>query len=157
MRYAWNRGRSVDAQEFGETVERLSVENGGVCPAWAVVEEARPCSSPLHPVFEWDDWNAAEAYRREQARHHLRELRIVQQTDDGEEQVQAFVHVIRMDGDRPVEGYRLTSLVVQSVDECRQMLDEALSGLRAWSRRYEHLSELADVVNDVGQVIARRG
>ncbi|HEY7823359.1 MAG TPA: hypothetical protein VIG24_11015 [Acidimicrobiia bacterium] len=157
MRYAWNRGRSVDAQEFGETVERLSDENGGVCPAWAVVDEARPSVSPLHPLFEWDDLTAAEAFRREQARHHLRELRIVQETDEGETKVQAFVHIVRLDGDRPVEGYRLTSLVVQSVDECKQMLDEALAGLRAWRRRYEHLSELADVVNDVGQVIARRG
>ena len=155
MRYEWNRSRGVSAQVVGETVERLSGVNGGVCPSWALVDEARPEGSALHPMFEWNDWTAAEAYRREQARHHIRELRLV--TADHEEPVQAFVHIIRMDGDRPVEGYRLTSLVVQSVDECKQMLDEALAGLRAWQRRYEHFIELADMVNDVGQVIARRG
>ena len=155
MRYEWNRSRGVSAQVVGETVERLSDVNGGVCPSWALVDEARPEGSALHPMFEWNDWTAAEAYRRDQARHHIRELRVV--TADDEEPVQAFVHIVRVGPDGPVEGYRSTRLVVESSDETAQMLDEALSGLRAWQRRYEHLSELADVVNDVGQVIARRG
>lgn len=141
MRYAWNRARSVHPQEFGEIVEVLSEGNGGVCPAWALVDEARPDESVLHRMFEWNDWTAAEAYRREQARHHLRELRVVKETDDGEEHVQALVHIIRLDGDRPVEGYRLTSMIVRCRDEYQQMMDEALSGLRAWQRRYRHISE----------------
>ena len=151
MRYEWNRARGVPAQVVGETVERLSDENGGVCPSWALVDEARPDESALHPMFEWDDWTAAEAYRREQARHHIRELRVV--TVEGEEPVQAFVHIIRVGEDGPVEGYRSTRLVVQSLDETKQMLGEALAGLRAWQRRYRHVGDLVD---EVGQVIARR-
>jgi hypothetical protein len=151
MRYAWNRGRGVQAQVVGEAVERIADSHGGVCPSWAMVDEARPDDSELHPLFEWNDYTAAEAFRRDQARHHIRELRVV--LEEGEEPVQAFVHIIRMGDDGPVEGYRATRMVVQSVDECRQMLDEALSSLRAWKRRYEHLSELSDVF----QVIARRG
>ena len=152
MRYEWNRSRAVHAQVVGETVERLSESHGGVCPSWALVDEARPEGSALHPMFEWDDWTAAEAFRRDQARHHIRELRIVMV--EGDEPVQAFVHIIRDGEDGPVEGYRSTRLVVQSVDETRQMLDEALAGLRAWQRRYSHLHELA---GEVGEVIARRG
>jgi len=152
MRYEWNRSRGVSAQVVGETVERLSDVNGGVCPSWALVDEARPEGSALHPMFEWNDWTAAEAYRREQARHHIRELRVV--TADDEEPVQAFVHIVRVGPDGPVEGYRSTRLVVESSDETAQMLDEALSGLRAWQRRYSHLKDLVD---EVAQVIARRG
>jgi hypothetical protein len=151
MNYVWNRSRKVDAQVVGETVERIAENNGGVCPSWAMVDEARPEDSELHPLFEWDDSTAAEAFRREQARHHIRELRVV--VEEGEEPVQAFVHIIRMSDDGPVEGYRSTRMVVRSFDESRQMLDEALSSLRAWQRRYQHLSELSDVF----QVIARRG
>lgn len=153
MRYAWNRSRSVSAQTFGETVESIAERNGGVCPAWALVDEARPEGSPLHRMFEWDDRSAADSYRREQGRHHLRELRLVKETDDGEEHVQAFVHVIRLDHDTPVEGYRLTSLVVRSRDEYAQVLDEARSGLRAWRRRYRHLSELSVVLGVIEDVL----
>lgn len=146
MRYEWNRGRSVPAQLFGETVERLSDENGGVCPTWAVVDEARPDENALHPMFEWDDWTAAESYRREQARHHMRELRIVRIDDDGEPQeLQALVHIVRPSQSGRVEGYRLTTLVVEDDDEHEQMLSEAKSGLRAWRRRYRHLSQLRSV------------
>jgi len=153
MTYSWNRNRSVDAQLFGDTVEAVSERNNGVCPPSALVDEARPDESPLHPMFEWDDWVAAEAFRRDQARHHIRELRIVTDTDGGTEHVQAFVHVIRVSGDRLHEGYRLTSLIVECADEYRQVMDEALSGLRAWERRYRHLSELGQVFDVIRQVV----
>ena len=151
MRYAWNRSRAVDAQVVGETVERLSDEHDGVCPSWALVDKARPDGSALHPMFEWDDWAAAEAFRRDQARHHIRELRVV--TEEDEEPVQAFVHIVRVGRDGPVEGYRATRLVVESLDETAQMLAEALAGLRAWRRRYAHLSELDRVFAAVEEVV----
>jgi hypothetical protein len=137
----------------GETVMMLADQNGGACPPWALVNYARPDSSPVHSMFEWDDWAAAEAYRRAQARHHVRELRVVQQTDEGEQEVQAFVHVVRVSEDRLHEGYRLTSLIVECADEYAQVMSEALSGLRAWERRYKHLSELRDVFDVIGKVV----
>jgi hypothetical protein len=117
-----------------------------------MVDEARPSSSPLHPMFEWNDWTAAEAYRREQARHHIRELRIVPD-EAGEEPLQAFVHVIRVESDGVVEGYRLTSLVVESQGEYEQVLTEAKAGLVSWQRRYRHLSELREVFGVIARVI----
>ena len=153
MRYAWNRGRSVDAQLFGQIVEDVADRNGGVCPSWALVDEARPEDSPLHSMFEWDDHRAAEGYRRDQARHHLRELRVVTDTEQGERRMQALVHVVRMSGDDPVEGYRLTSKVVRSASEYQQVLDEAYAQLRAWHRRYEHLGELAEVHGVIAQTV----
>lgn len=144
MRYVWNKARAVEAQVVGETVERIAEQSGGVCSAQALVCEARDPSSPLHRLFEWDDKHAATLYRREQARHVVRELRIVTDDQPGEP-IQAFVHVVRVDGDQVVEGYRLTRLMVKSDDEYARVLEEALTGLRAWRRRYGHLSELAHI------------
>lgn len=157
MRYEWNRSRSVDPQLVGESVAFLSEQNGGVCSPQVLVDEARPCSSPLHEMFQWDDQIAAEAHRRQQARHVIRELRIVEQTHDGEQKVQAFVHVIRLDDDRPVEGYRLTRLVVRSVDEYQQVMDEAWSQLAAWKRRYAHLADLGGILNAVDKALSSKG
>ena len=153
MRYAWNRPRGVDAQVVGEAVSALAEEHGGVCPTAVIVDAAREPASPLHRLFEWDDLAAAEAYRREQARHFIRELRVVEIGDDGEQHLQAFVHVVRLDGDQPKEGYRLTRLIVRDSEEYQQVLDEALAGLRAWQRRYGHLQDLEQVFAAIGNVI----
>ncbi len=153
MKYAWNRSRSVDPQTFGETVEQISARNGGVCPSWALVDEARPSGSAIHGMFEWDDVVAAESYRREQGRHHLRELRVVREVDGGTEYVRALVHVIRVDNGDVAEGYRLTSLIVEDEDEYQQVLDEALAGLRSWQERYSHLSELSEVFGVIQSVV----
>jgi len=153
VRYVWNRARSVSAQDVGETIEAVAERYGGVCPTWALVEEARPADHHLHRMFEWDDLIAAEAYRREQARHFVRDLRVVVEDDSGVEHVQAYVHVVRLEPAGPIEGYRLTRLIVQSSDEYQQVLDEALHGLRAWERRYRHLSELDSVFGVIRTVI----
>ena len=157
MTFAWNRPRSLDANVVGETVTAIAEQSGGVCSPQALVNEARPDSSPLHPMFEWDDQVAAEAHRRQQARQVVRELRIVEQTDEGEQHVQAFVHVIRLNDDRPVEGYRLTRLVVRSVDEYQQVLDEAWSQLAAWKRRYSHLKDLGGILGAVENALISKG
>jgi hypothetical protein len=153
VRYVWNRARSVDAQDVGETIEAVARRYSGVCPTWALVDEARPVGHAMHRLFEWDDLVAAEAYRREQARHVVRELRVVVEDAAGDEHVQAYVHVVRLDDDSVVEGYRLTRLVVESADEYQQVLDEALSGLRAWERRYRHLSDLDEVFGVIRRVL----
>jgi hypothetical protein len=93
---------------------------------------------------------AAEAYRRDQARSHIRELRLVEVEDGEQVHLQAFVHVVRNSEHGPVEGYRLTRLVVLEAGEYEQVLDEALAGLRAWQRRYAHLTELGDVFRAIG-------
>lgn len=153
MRYVWHRARSVDAQVVGEVIEDVADRHGGVCPTWALVDAARPDDHPMHRLFQWDDLIAAEAYRREQARHVVRELRVVVDTPDGDEEVQAFVHVVRLYDDGAMEGYRLTRLVVECEDEYEQVLREALAGLRAWERRFRHLSGLDDVFGVIRTVI----
>jgi hypothetical protein len=104
-------------------------------------------------MFEWDDLLAAEAYRRDQARHVVRDLRVVVEDDSGVQHVQAYVHVVRLEPAGPIEGYRLTSLIVQSLDEYEQVLGEALSALRAWERRYRHLSHLDEVFGVIRRVL----
>lgn len=78
MTYEWKPGRSypVAAEEVGKVVERI-IKREGVCPPQALVNAARPESSPLRPLFEWDDAKAAEDHRTYQARHVLNSLRVV--------------------------------------------------------------------------------
>jgi hypothetical protein len=65
-----------DAAQVGAVLDALTKRDGGVSPE-ALVDEARPLTSPAHKHFTWDDGAAAEAYRREEARHLIRAIVIV--------------------------------------------------------------------------------
>jgi len=73
--YMWIEGRqypvapNVASQELHRIREEYGALTGEV-----VVEASRPEDAPLHPVFEWDDVRAAEAYRRHQAGTMIRAI-----------------------------------------------------------------------------------
>ena len=52
------------------------LEKAGRITAHAVLDAARPASSPIHDCFDWDDSEAAEKWRLEQARELIRRVKI---------------------------------------------------------------------------------
>lgn len=81
-------------------------ERRGALTAAVVLEEARDPANPLHNRFEWDDSEAAERYRLEQARNIIRSARIVYK-DPTETSpagnIRAYHSVERSDGTRVYE------------------------------------------------------
>ena len=145
MQYAWKPGFRVgglDAQVVGERLDAIRERDGGIT-AEAVVDDARPVDSPLHPAFEWDDSVAAEKYRLDQARYLIRAV-VIQRPDVEEPRpVRAFVVVKESDGN---EVYTSTIKALSDEELRRQVLERALRELDAWRRRYEDLAELAEVL-----------
>jgi len=52
------------------------LEKSGRITAHAVLDAARPASSPIHDCFDWNDSEAAEKWRLEQARELIRRVKI---------------------------------------------------------------------------------
>ena len=52
------------------------LEKSGRITAPAVLDAARPASSPIHDCFDWYDSEAAEKWRLEQARELIRRVKI---------------------------------------------------------------------------------
>ena len=52
------------------------LEKAGRITAPAVLDAARPASSPIHDCFDWNDSEAAEKWRLEQARELIRRVKI---------------------------------------------------------------------------------
>ena len=50
----------------------IAAKNDGLLKPEDVVESARPINSPLHTRFTWDDTEAANQYRLQQARQLIR-------------------------------------------------------------------------------------
>lgn len=141
--YAWKPGvrMAVRADVAATAIEEIRARDGSVTPT-AVVEDARDPDHPLHRCFVWDDSEAAERYRQQQARLLVNSIRVVVLKDDRPQQQTAWISVdVRETG----KGYLPASVVMSDDDYRSQALAEALSALQGWRRRYGHLKELADV------------
>ena len=64
--------------ELEKILKGIQKRNGGVLRPENVVETARPPGSALHSFFTWDDSEAAEKWRLEEARTLIRTVTIVQ-------------------------------------------------------------------------------
>jgi len=121
----------------------LAEKHGGFLRAPDVVAAARPDSSPLHSYFTWDDSEAAQKYRLNEAARLIRVVVAVIPGLKTSDPVRVF---LSLKNDRnPLGGYR-TSISILSDPEMRAVLvEEALSDMALFRRRYERLSELAAV------------
>lgn len=99
-------------------LEKLANQNGGILMVDDVIEAAKDKSCVLHHHFEWDDTEAAKAYRKEQARSLIRKCKIML-VDMPSAEIRAFTS---LPSDRESGGgYRLTSTVLND-DQMRQEL-----------------------------------
>lgn len=148
MVYEWTGATripaSVDAQQAGELLEKLRQTHGGVIQPPDVVKAAKPKSSPIHDAFEWDNSQAAEQYRHQQARALINSIRVVVRSGKVEKASpeRAFLNVRHTSQGQGYVSLRegLTRPVYRE-----QVLAEALAELKAWQARYARLKELADV------------
>ena len=70
-KHKWTMVRKTDPDVAAKELARIRKEEGTLTPE-AVVDAARPEDAPLHEEFEWNDSEAAEKYRRQQARTMIR-------------------------------------------------------------------------------------
>src|SRR2546421_688544 len=106
-------------------LKKIAAANNGCLRPPDVVDAARPKSSPLHEHFDWDDTDAAEKWRLEQARHLIRFAIQVVEYKGSNVVVPDFVS---LSTDRHKgNGYCLTVDIMSNEQKRRQMLADALA------------------------------
>ena len=121
----------------------IAEQNDGVLQVDAVIEAARPASSPLHNKFTWDDTEAAHKWRQEQARALIRvTVHYLPQVKDN---VRVFVS-LTSDQQADGGGYRRLVSVMSNKDQREQLLEDAHADMERFRQKYRHLSELAEVI-----------
>lgn len=144
----------VPAQKVGERIEQLS--RSGSVTAAAIVDDARAEDSPMHPIFEWDDTEAAELYRQHQAKVMLSSLSIT--VTGGQAETKAIT--VRAFSNAEKSGYGKTAVYVstaaamQSEEQRSVILDNALRELEACRSKYATLSELTELFEELARQIA---
>lgn len=91
----------------------------------AVVEAARAITSPLHRFFTWDDAEAAEAHRREQARKLIGRIKVVELRDDVRIVTPLYVRDVARNANE--QGYRLLDDVVRDPEMQRPTMRHYLA------------------------------
>lgn len=134
---------------------RIYRRDGVLVPA-IVVDEARPETAPLHAHFTWDDSEAAEEWRREEARRLIRNFRIVVEDAKPSEPAQVSISIAEgptvpayMNITHPVtglRGYYATEELLADERSRQVILDQLRRDIAALRRKYQHLEEFGAVM-----------
>jgi len=115
-----------------------------------VVSEARSIKSPLHKYFNWNDTEAANQYRLEQARRLLRF--VVDIIPSNNKSVRIFYSLTK---DRKGEetGYRTTVDILSDKSLYKELLKDAKTEMECFIEKYEHIKELKKVFAEMKKLL----
>jgi len=155
QQHKWRRNyrgsRKVDPNEAAEVLNTI-YQRDGTLQAQAIVDEARPKSSPIHEGFEWRDKVAANEHRKWQARNMVRSIEIVQpekpkpsaQTFEVEHVKSSAAYVFAGEGNSQTpSGYYPAEVVKRDFDLFDRAMQDAQRALRSAENRVEDLKQLA--------------
>lgn len=146
--------RKVDPNEAAQVLNTL-YKRDGTLQAQAIVDEARPKSSPIHEGFEWRDKVAANEHRKWQARNMVRSIEIVQPKKPKPKPGAQTVEVGRIESKRSAyfyagegnpntpSGYYPAEVVKQDFDLFDRAMQDAQRAMRGAEKRVEDLKQLA--------------
>lgn len=148
MIYQWKSGshHKVSANIAGAICEELEKKKS--LNAKALVDVSRPEDAALHPEFEWDDVEAAERWREQQARGIIGHLTVVRSETD--EPVRKFFNLAITES-----NYTSIDVILQSADSTTLLLEKAKLELMAFQKKYSQLSELARVFEAINELTER--
>jgi phage terminase Nu1 subunit (DNA packaging protein) len=125
--------------EVMQAVKALEDKRGRLT-AQMVLQEARAASSPLHGFFEWDDSEAAEKWRLEQARELVRRVKIVVEVEDIKIKSVAYVRNVDMAPTEP--GY--ISVLKTTKRQAAEIIKEELDNINELIVRVINLTYTVD-------------
>lgn len=145
--YSWKAGvpaPKVEAQVFGQELERIADANGGIAAPEAIVEAAQKPGSPIADAFTWDDASAAHQYRLAQARRWTASLVIVRvDIRQGRNATTRGFHSVSTPSGR---GYASEAKIVGDKDLRRQVVQGAARDLKAMVARFRAAAALGAFV-----------
>lgn len=142
-------GAEKNAKLVGEHIEMLREKFKGELTPKDILDDARHDNSPLHSFFEWNDGEAAEHYRLQQARGLIRSVVAIYVSDDKPAVRQkAYVHITEPGANH----YREASHAMSRKDTRQKVLQQAWRELQAWRQRYKDLKEFSDLIEVIDDV-----
>jgi hypothetical protein len=140
MKFVYRPGFNfpVAADQAATALEQIRMKT--ILTAPAIVKASRPKSAPLHPIFNWNDADAAEKYREGQARTLVRAIKVVQPTGE-----RAPVYVsVNPTGGATTGYYQRASVAVSRPDEWASAVAMLAMKVASAESAIEELRRMAD-------------
>lgn len=106
-----------------------------------IVEYAKDENTELHKCFTWDNDEAAEKWRKQEARMIVCSLRIVKVENDIE--IPTPVRVFYKTDDD--SGYKPTEVIIRQADEYEKLINRVTNELKTIQNKYKNLCEFEEV------------
>lgn len=120
----------------------------GVLTPAAVVDAARPKSHPLHHRFEWDNREAAEAYRRQQAADLIRSVRVNFIRPGGDPSSVREFHAVAHP-EETTRAYDPVDEIAEDPLRRKLLLAQMRRDWATFKARYERLEEFLQLISEV--------
>lgn len=141
-------------KEERKFLENMALRNGGLLLVDDVLAAAKDKKCVLHRHFEWDDTEAANQYRREQARGMIQKCKIII-TESPDISIRAFVSL--SDDQKNGGGYRMTATVLGDDDMKAQLLHDIQITIGRWKQKLYLLDvETVAIIKRLEQAISKK-
>lgn len=141
-------------KEERELLTRMARRSGGMLEIDDVLNEAKDETSILHKHFEWDDSEAADLYRRQQARALIQKCKI-QLVETEPVMIRAFVSLPtdRVNGG----GYRLMSEVVNDDSMRDELIRDIQLTIARWNKKLHLIDgDIAELLEQLEDRISKK-
>lgn len=125
-------------EDLRRELEKLTRPDGRLSPR-DVARAARPEDHPLHPYFEWDDREAAESHRVQQARELIHRVRVSVVVEEVTYTGPAYVRDPEP-VDVNVSGYRDLATIAEDGEASRRALARAVDLAAGYLRREAYIA-----------------
>lgn len=141
----------AEQKAIAAELAKLTLLGGGVLTPHAVVGAAKDPLSAMHAQFTWDDDEAADAWRLDQARQLIRSVKV---NFTVEHRVVSTVGYVRNpDADFNKQGYVATASLVGDNERSREVLVTEFTRASAALRRAKELSAVFGVEQEVDYAV----
>lgn len=141
-----------DAEEIAGHLTKLWSDNGEQLTPEIVLEDAQRSRSPFHREFEWSDKKAAREFRLVQARYLIRSVQVTFVEQRPSTPVRAFALIVEQDEN----VFAPMSHILTDPQLRKQAVDRALRELEQFMQKHQHLSELAELFDQMERLIHKR-
>lgn len=137
------RYKGVSAQKVYDEIVGI----GDSATPEQIVEKARDESTELHKCFTWDDKEAADKWRKQEARCIRHFLVIRDENDNAKPELRALHFTVSG------EGYKTAALVFKNHDEYAALLKRAFAELHHFAERNRRFTdELGEILELIDQL-----
>ncbi len=145
----------VSAEVAGTELDRIYEKNGELKQE-AIVEESRPETAPLHPIFEWDDKKAADKYRKEQATHLMCALvQVEERKEQPPKEIQVSVHKEKRAFTHAEKAYHPTRVVLEHPTMRDEAFRDVIRSIESFKQKFSIYNEVAGIIVEMDKVLER--